>query len=47
MRIDISSYDLDNLKPIKNSRHKGNFGGCYLFNELAFNEAPYAKKISK
>lgn len=36
MRIDISSYDLDNLNPIKNSRHKGNFGGCYLFNGLAF-----------
>lgn len=36
MRIDINSCDLDGLKPIKNSRHKGNFGGCYLFNGLAF-----------
>lgn len=36
MRIDISDYDLKNLKPIKNSRHKGNFGGCYLLNGLAF-----------
>ena len=49
MRIDISSYDLKNLKPIKNSRHKGNFGGCYLFNELAFKyfemESDILKKI--
>lgn len=31
MRLDISSYDIDNLKPITNGRHKGNFGACYLF----------------
>lgn len=47
MRIDISSYDLDNLKPIKNSRHKGNFGGCYLFNELAFKYFEIENKILK
>lgn len=31
MRLDISSCDIDNLKPITNGRHKGNFGACYLF----------------
>lgn len=31
MRLDISSYDIDNLKPITNGRHRGNFGTCYLF----------------
>ena len=31
MRLDISSYDIYNLKPITNGRHKGNFGACYLF----------------
>lgn len=47
MRIDISSYDLENLKPIKNSRHKGNFGGCYLFNGLAFKYFEIENKILK
>lgn len=31
MRLDIRSYDIDNLKPITNGRHRGNFGACYLF----------------
>lgn len=35
MELEISSYDLEKLRPIKNSRHKGNFGGCYLFGNLA------------
>ena len=35
MKIEISPYDIKNLKPITNSRYKGNFGSCYLF----FNKA--------
>lgn len=47
MRIDISAYDIKNLKPISNSRHKGNFGGCYLFYNLALKYLNVDKEILK
>lgn len=31
----ISAYDINNLKPISNARHKGQFGSCYIFNDKA------------
>lgn len=31
----ISAYDIKNLKPISNARHKGQFGSCYIFNDKA------------
>lgn len=33
--MEISAYEIGLLKPITNSRHKGNFGACYLFFENA------------
>lgn len=47
MRIDISSYDIDNLKPITNGRHKGNFGACYKFYDDAIKIIDVDKDVIK
>lgn len=47
MKIEISPYDIKNLKPITNSRHKGNFGSCYLFFNKALKYLDMDKEILK